>query len=67
MLIGQSVSHYKLLEKIGEYDKAINEIESLLSIPSYFSVNLLNYYPSFDPLRDHPRFQELIEKYGEKD
>lgn len=48
----------------GEYDKAIDQLESALSMPSDISVELLRIDPAFDPLRDHPRFIELIEKYS---
>jgi TolB-like protein len=48
---------------VGEYDKALDEIEFLLSIPCYFTTWDLKLNPVWDPMRDHPRFQELIEKY----
>ena len=48
---------------VGEYDKALNEIELLLSIPYFFTTCDLKLNPFWDPMRDHPRFQELIEKY----
>ena len=49
---------------VGEYDAALDEIEYLLSIPSWYSVHSLRLDPDYDPLRDHPRFQALLEKYG---
>jgi tetratricopeptide (TPR) repeat protein len=48
---------------IGQPEKAIDELETLLSSPSWLSSNWLKLNPLFDPLRDHPRFQALIEKY----
>ena len=48
---------------VGEYEEAINQIDYLLSIPSYFSVQLLRLDPVWDPLREHPRFQQLLKKY----
>lgn len=49
----------------GEYDLALAQIEYLLSIPSFFSVHLLQLDPRFDPIRNHPRYAQLIAKYEE--
>jgi non-specific serine/threonine protein kinase len=48
---------------VGEYDAALEKIEYLLSIASWFSVPWLKMDPRWDRLRDHPRFRELLEKY----
>ena len=48
---------------IGEYDLAIDQLELLLSRPSMAQINGLRLQPTWDPLRDHPRFQALLEKY----
>jgi tetratricopeptide (TPR) repeat protein len=48
---------------VGEADLAFDLLDSLLSMPSELTVHKLRGYPFYDPLRDHPRFQELIEKY----
>jgi len=48
---------------VGEYDLAIDGLENLFSTSSVLSVPLLRIAPMYDPLRDHPRFQALIEKY----
>ena len=48
---------------VGEYDAAIGQLELPLSIPSWVSVPLLRLDPTWDPLRDHPRFQALLERY----
>jgi serine/threonine protein kinase/tetratricopeptide (TPR) repeat protein len=50
----------------GEYETAIDLLDSLLSIPSMVQVEQLRQYQVYDPLRDHPRFQALLNKYGEK-
>jgi serine/threonine-protein kinase len=47
--------------KVGEYEAAIDQLEYLLSIPSLVSTPLLRVDPLYDPLRDHPRFQALLE------
>ncbi len=48
---------------VGETEAALDLIEQALSIPSVLSVGLLHLDPVWDPLRDHPRFQALLEKY----
>ena len=48
---------------VGEVDLAFDQLDSLFSIPSELSVNWLKIAPEFIPLRSHPRFQVLIEKY----
>jgi hypothetical protein len=47
---------------VAEYDLALDVIDTLLSIPSVLSVAWIKTSPDFDPLRDHPRFQALIQK-----
>ena len=49
---------------LGEYDPAIEKLEYLLSIPSSLSVTWLKIDPSWDSLRNHLRFQKLLEKYS---
>jgi tetratricopeptide (TPR) repeat protein len=50
--------------RCGEIEAAMDRIELLLTIPSYVSVPLLRIDPLWDPLRDHPRFQRILEKYS---
>jgi serine/threonine-protein kinase len=45
----------------GRYDAALDQLQTILSIPSYFSVELIKIDPIWDPLRDHPRFKKIIE------
>ena len=44
---------------LGEYDAALDQLEYLLSIPSWFSASWIAIDPRWDRLRDRPRFQEL--------
>jgi len=50
----------------GEKDKALQLLDHLLSTPAGISVGLLKLDPVWDPLRNDPRFQALIDKYGAK-
>jgi serine/threonine-protein kinase len=47
----------------GEYNLAFDQIEYLLSVPAGISVPLLKLDPRWDPLRNHPRYAQLIQKY----
>ena len=49
---------------IGDYGAAVEQLDRLLSVPSEISVPLLRINPAWDPLRDDPRFQALLEKYS---
>jgi serine/threonine-protein kinase len=51
----------------GDYDDALDKLEYLMSIEagSDVSISSLRYEPVFDPLRTHPRFKRLLEKYSE--
>jgi tetratricopeptide (TPR) repeat protein len=45
---------------LGEYEKAIDQLEALLSIPYYVSRGWLKIDPTWDALRGNPRFKRLI-------
>jgi TolB-like protein/Flp pilus assembly protein TadD len=49
--------------KVGEHEAALELIELLLSVPSRISTPFLELDPRWEPLRDHPRFRQLLEKY----
>jgi len=52
------------LAQAGHADGALDEIERLLAGPSWLSVHSLRLDPRWDPIRNHPRFQALLKKYG---
>ena len=49
---------------VGEYDAAIDQLESLLAVPSIPAVPGLRMNPLWGPLRHNPCFQALLAKYG---
>jgi serine/threonine protein kinase/tetratricopeptide (TPR) repeat protein len=51
---------------IGDQDDAIDQLDLLLSMPSELSVAYLKIDSMFDPVRENPRFQQMIQKYSEK-
>jgi hypothetical protein len=60
------INTIELFVWLGEYDRAVDLVDHMLSTPSRITINALKLSPIYDPLRDNPRFQELIEKYKEK-
>jgi serine/threonine-protein kinase len=49
---------------LGEPEKALDQLEPLLKVPFYLSPGWLRIDPTFQPLRDNPRFKRLLEGGG---
>jgi TolB-like protein/Tfp pilus assembly protein PilF len=47
-----------------ESDEAFRLLDHLLTVPSNITIPILKLDPAWDPLRQDPRFQTLIDKYG---
>ncbi len=45
----------------GQTEKALDEIEALLKVPYDLSPGWLRVDPTFDAVRQNPRFQRLVE------
>jgi TolB-like protein/Tfp pilus assembly protein PilF len=51
---------------LGDNDRVIEVLDGLLTRPSGITAQGLKVNPIWDPVRADPRFQALIEKYGDK-
>jgi TolB-like protein/Tfp pilus assembly protein PilF len=60
--VGLADDSAEIYVRVGEYEAAIDQLEYLLSVPSLITIPLLRVDPLYDPLRDHPRFQALLER-----
>ena len=54
----------RVLAQAGLADQALDHLEAVMSTHSPVSVHTLDLDPLFDPIRDHPRFQALLERYA---
>ncbi len=50
----------RIYTMVGEYDAAIEQLEILLTLPSLIGAPMLRIDPTWESLRDHPRFQQLV-------
>jgi len=51
---------------VGDHERAIAQLEELLSNPSWISVPFLENNPTWNPLRADPRFAELLRRHRGK-
>lgn len=49
---------------VGEDDLALDQLEYVLNMPSWTSINYVKICPDLKSLRDHPRFKALVTQHG---
>jgi len=61
--VGEQLLRYlaEIYMMCGEYEAAIDRLETLLSVPGYMSAAILRVDPIWDPIRSNPRFRRLVE------
>ena len=59
-----TVSRARISVKCGDADVALGILERSLEIPAGITVPELQFDPTWDPLRNHPRFQQMLTKHG---
>jgi hypothetical protein len=47
----------------GNIDVALDYLEEVLAIPSYYSTAWIELDPLWEPARDHPEYKEIIAAY----
>lgn len=52
----------KIYAQVGELDKAMDQVDYLLSIPACFSVGMLRLDPDWERLSGFPRFEKLLSR-----
>ncbi len=58
------IAYVDTLVAVGEFEKAVEGAEYLLSIPSNFSLNWTELDPRWDGIREFPPYQQLLKKHG---
>ena len=49
--------------ELGDVENAVEQIEYLLSIPTLMTVNTLESRVTWEPIRDHPAFQAMLDRH----
>jgi serine/threonine protein kinase/Tfp pilus assembly protein PilF len=55
------IDYTQILAIVGESDRAIEQLELILSLPCHFSSHWIRLNPMYDSIRTHPRYPALLE------
>lgn len=55
----------RIYARCGMYDEALVEIDHLLSLESDYTINDFIMDREFNPMREIPEFQAIMQKYGQ--
>jgi len=53
----------RIYTMLGESDLALDQLDRLLTVPSWVSVPWIEMNPLWEALRDHPRYSEILEAH----
>ncbi len=51
--------------RLGQYEIALEELDRILAVPAVVSIPWLELDPRWQPLREQPGFERLVETYGD--
>jgi hypothetical protein len=49
-----------ILMLLKKYDEALDRLDRIAARSGYITAQNLNTYPMWDPVRDHPKFQAIV-------
>jgi TolB-like protein/class 3 adenylate cyclase len=58
---GALAAQAAVLGWLGDKDRALDQVENLAKIPNGVSYGELRFHPDWDPLRQEPRFQKILD------
>jgi len=53
----------RVMAIFGDDDRALDLVDQVLSVPSPIDVAIVEHHPFYAPLRDHPRYREILRKH----
>ena len=51
----------------GRHQEAMDGLDELLSLGTIYTANYMKVLPALEPLRGHPRFEEIMARHSAKE